>query len=371
MEEGDMAKLNNSTVGIIIPVYNEEKWLKETIDSVFAQPCKDFIAVVVNDGSTDRSEDIVKEESKSFPNLFYIKQENKGVSAARNAGIDFMLNSGVQYLSFLDADDIWVPGFYTDELENTIRNEDKDFYQFSHYWGNNQMTRLRRHPADSFEESNQMVNRYDRHFASYFYNSKLFRSYDIRFPEGMKVQEDVVFKYITLTVAKTFKSFDRYLFVYRSNAASVLHKKITKNDENLFLNSVIPSWAWAEQELVRLRQEDTNLVSNKDIEQCGVMKKTYAVDAIENLYELGYSLSDIRKIIDIYALESLIDNDLYLDSRRERFLNLYREYPHLIMLFCRIRALGLKLMRLFRNNSLIQHIRYPLKAEDVFGTLTS
>ena len=86
--------LNNRTVGIIIPVYNGEKWLKNAIDSVFTQPCKNLIAVVVNDGSTDRSEDIVKEASKTFLNLFYLKQDNKGVSAARNAGIDFMLKSG-------------------------------------------------------------------------------------------------------------------------------------------------------------------------------------------------------------------------------------------------------------------------------------
>ena len=361
-----MAMQNTRTVGVIIPVYNGEKWLKETIDSVFTQPCKNLIAVVVNDGSTDRSEDIVKKASKSFPNLFYIKQDNKGVSAARNAGIDFLLNSwGVQYLSFLDADDIWVPGFYTDELESNIRSENKDVFQFSHYWSNNTMTRLKKHPANTFDESSQELNRYDRGFASYFYNARLFRDYKIRFPEGMKVQEDVVFKYVILTAAKTYRSSDKYMFIYRSNADSVLHKKITKKDENNFLNSVIPCWDWAEQELTRLRLVDKDSITEEDIQQCKVMKKTYAVDAITNLCGLGFSLPEIRKTISDYQLIDMIENDLYLDNKRKQTMDLFRKNPRRVMMTFRVRALGLRFARLLRNNPLSQHRRYPLLAEDV------
>ena len=70
---------------VIIPVYNKEKQLSNTIESVIKQRFEDFELIVVNDGATDTSEAIIK--SFTDPRIHYIKQENQGVSVARNTGI--------------------------------------------------------------------------------------------------------------------------------------------------------------------------------------------------------------------------------------------------------------------------------------------
>ena len=76
-------------VSVIIPVYNVQKYLKECLDSLVEQTIKDDIEViVVNDGSTDKSQDIIDEYTKKYPEIFksYIK-ENGGQGSARNYGV--------------------------------------------------------------------------------------------------------------------------------------------------------------------------------------------------------------------------------------------------------------------------------------------
>ena len=87
---------------VIIPVYNKEKQLSNTIESVIKQRFEDFELIVVNDGATDTSEAIIK--SFTDPRIHYIKQKNQGVSVARNTGINA---ANADYIALLDADDLW------------------------------------------------------------------------------------------------------------------------------------------------------------------------------------------------------------------------------------------------------------------------
>ena len=91
---------------VVIPVYNKEKYLKETIQSVLNQVDVTFEIILVNDGSTDKSEAIIKDFDNSEIN--YILQINRGVSAARNTGITA---AKYDYIAFLDADDLWDPSY--------------------------------------------------------------------------------------------------------------------------------------------------------------------------------------------------------------------------------------------------------------------
>lgn len=90
-------------VSVIIPVCNCATYLPNAIDSVLTQTFKDFEIIVVDDGSTDNTEEVVK---KYGLQVKYIYQENKGPSAARNRGIK---ESKGEYIAFLDSDDIWLP----------------------------------------------------------------------------------------------------------------------------------------------------------------------------------------------------------------------------------------------------------------------
>ncbi len=98
------ASSNNPKVSVIIPTYNRAWILKEAIDSVLAQDFKDFELIVVDDGSSDDTEQILDAYKRD---LVVIRQPNRGVSGARNRGI---AAAGGQLIAFLDSDDLWLPG---------------------------------------------------------------------------------------------------------------------------------------------------------------------------------------------------------------------------------------------------------------------
>ena len=93
---------------VIIPVYNSDAYLEQTLTSVTMQTIgfeKNIQIIIVNDGSFDSSEDIILRYKKQYPdNIMYISQKNQGVSAARNAGIPYIRG---KYVNFLDSDDYW------------------------------------------------------------------------------------------------------------------------------------------------------------------------------------------------------------------------------------------------------------------------
>lgn len=89
-------------ISIIVPVYNVEKWLERCIQSLVDQSYQSLEIILIDDGSTDASSIICDEWSKKDHRITVVHQEHRGVSAARNLGID--LAHG-QFISFVDSDD--------------------------------------------------------------------------------------------------------------------------------------------------------------------------------------------------------------------------------------------------------------------------
>ncbi len=106
-------------LSVIIPAYNGERFLAETLDCVLNQTLKSVQIVIVNDGSTDSTADIIADYAKKHSNILPITQPNSGVSAARNNGIR---NASGEYLLFLDTDDVFTPDSFElmcDKLDKT------------------------------------------------------------------------------------------------------------------------------------------------------------------------------------------------------------------------------------------------------------
>lgn len=93
-------------ISVVIPLYNKKESIMEALDSVFKQTVLPDEIVIVNDGSTDGSDNII--ELLNHPLVRLIHQKNGGVSAARNAGIDTAKN---EWIALLDADDVWKPDY--------------------------------------------------------------------------------------------------------------------------------------------------------------------------------------------------------------------------------------------------------------------
>ena len=111
MERTYMAGL----VSVIMPIYNAEKYLADTLNSIFEQDYKDIEMVLVDDCSKDSSAKIISEYQKAHPEIvYYLQEKNMGAGAARNKALE--LAKG-QYVAFLDSDDMWLQGKITRQIE--------------------------------------------------------------------------------------------------------------------------------------------------------------------------------------------------------------------------------------------------------------
>jgi glycosyltransferase involved in cell wall biosynthesis len=118
----------NPLVSVIIPTYNRGWILKEAIDSVLSQDFDDFELIVVDDGSTDNTQDILDGYARD---ITVIRQDNRGVSAARNAGID---SASGQFIAFLDSDDLWLPGKLSLQVDFFNSNPEALICQTEEIW---------------------------------------------------------------------------------------------------------------------------------------------------------------------------------------------------------------------------------------------
>jgi glycosyltransferase involved in cell wall biosynthesis len=115
-------------VSVIIPTYNRAWVIKEAIDSVLAQDYAEFELIVVDDGSTDQTSDVLD----TFGNVIKVfSQKNKGVSAARNRGI---AEASGNFIAFLDSDDLWHPQKLSSQIDFFNQTPDALICQTEEVW---------------------------------------------------------------------------------------------------------------------------------------------------------------------------------------------------------------------------------------------
>ena len=114
----------NPTVSVVIPAYNYAHFVGEAIESVLAQTYEDFEVLVIDDGSTDNTREVVQAYVDKDNRVRYVYKDNAGLSAARNTGIEIATGA---YIAFLDADDLWT----CEKLERTMER----FAKLGPGWG--------------------------------------------------------------------------------------------------------------------------------------------------------------------------------------------------------------------------------------------
>lgn len=116
-------------ISVIIPVYNSEKYLRKTLESLLNQTMKSFEVIMVNDGSSDSSLDIMNEYREKYIMSRIINIKNSGASAARNIGIEYAQG---EYLSFIDSDDFISP-IFLERLYDIISKNNADIACCNYY----------------------------------------------------------------------------------------------------------------------------------------------------------------------------------------------------------------------------------------------
>lgn len=230
-------------ISLIIPVYNAEKFVSSTLDTIINQTIFEKIKVIlINDGSTDRSLEICDKYAKKFENIEVISQENQGVSAARNKGLEHVRTP---YVTFFDSDDITNCKMY-EVLLNNIKKFDADFatVNYSDYYIEEDKEIVKK--AAEFKivenrlEMNQLIfssNRIDNSVCDKLF--KLETICNIRFEKDYKIGEDMYFVFKAIQNAKRIVIDTNYVgFKY------IQHKSSAMNNQNFhekFIDPVILS----------------------------------------------------------------------------------------------------------------------------------
>ena len=172
-------------VSVIVPIYNSEKYLKKCIDSLVSQTLDDMEFILINDGSTDGSDEIIKSYNDS--RIKYFKRTNHGIGATRNFGID---KANGDFIGFLDSDDYVEPDMYL-KMYNECVNKNLDIVICDHYienGDNKDILKFIDFGVTSLNDSPNLL--LDINLAPWnkIYSKKIFSS-DTYYPTGVKYED--------------------------------------------------------------------------------------------------------------------------------------------------------------------------------------
>ncbi len=175
---------NNPSISVMMPTYNNGKYIKQAIDSIYAQEYDNIEIIVVDDGSTDNTKEILKQ----YKDIKYIYTEHKGISFARNVALE---HSKGEYMAFCDSDDYWLPNKLNTQIKYFKEHPDCEivFTKYKNIFESEQLKKIERVIHEQELEKTEK-----RHLPSALMKKSLFNKYG-NFDEGFKTGEDFEFVY--------------------------------------------------------------------------------------------------------------------------------------------------------------------------------
>lgn len=212
-------------ISVIVPCYNQGKYLDEALQSIFDQTHAGWECLIIDDGSTDNTEQVARKWTNKDVRFKYFYKENGGLSSARNKGLDECTGD---YIQFLDADDFIEPEKFSESLKTGQQSDIviTNFKMFTH--------KSKPYTEASFSLNNEQFNfqnilmKWDDGFAipihCGLFKRKLFAT--IRFNEQLKAKEDWVMwlQIYQLDIATLF--IDKSYAMYRFTAGSMTQNKL-------------------------------------------------------------------------------------------------------------------------------------------------
>lgn len=216
-------------VSIIIPVYNRENTIRECIESALSQTYKNIEIVIVNDGSADNTDRIVKELIEKYNNIKYICKENGGVSSARNVGIE---NAEGEYIVFLDSDDTLDKQFLSEMLAQMSDdvlpicgiNVQYESVSLKHLYNENEKISSVPVKDIAFVYGKYLLSS----AANKMYSRKVIVENNISFPTDVANGEDLIFNLLYAEYIKEFKIVNQLLYNYSVSEDDTLHSTYEK-----------------------------------------------------------------------------------------------------------------------------------------------
>lgn len=223
-------------VSIIVPVYNGQDFINRCLNSLINQTYSNVEIIVINDGSTDNSLDLLK---KYNDKIILINKENSGVSDSRNLGLE---KASGDYIMFCDIDD-WYEKVTVEKAVCEIGNYDLLKYRETRVFFDGSSIKRKENLAPMLyekEEIDIVIRRlfdlsWATHIYCFIYKTEIIKKNNIRFNSKIRYGEDANFILQYLLKVKNVKVIDEYLYNYYENSNSVTnnYSSIFKNMENL------------------------------------------------------------------------------------------------------------------------------------------
>lgn len=226
-----MSEKEHPILSVIVPVYNTGKYLREALDSVIMQDFQNLEVIVINDGSTDNSAEILEEYEKRLDCIHVFHRKNSGLSSTRNFGLK---QARGRYIYFFDSDDRVVDGALKN-LVSLIKKTNSDIIGFSgrdiDQQGNYLSDRRAfqklnmREPLEGQVMLAQMINSgsYSPIVSMYIYKHAFLEINDFKFADGF-IHEDEYFTIRALSLAKKAVSISEILFEHRIREGSIMSR---------------------------------------------------------------------------------------------------------------------------------------------------
>ena len=283
-------------ISIIIPTYNNSKYLKRCVDSVLNQSYNNIEIIVIDDGSTDDTNSVMS-EYKNTKKVKYVKQSNGGVSSARNNGLKMAHGD---YIMFLDSDDYFCQNYCEKMLSNIVKNNSDICLSGINYIKNDKSERIDFYNTNKLFNTSEIKNLISDNIYNYLlypvwnkiYNKKILES--INFDTSLIMGEDFIFNLQCLCNCKkvSYITENYYNYVINNNSTTSKMRKY---------NTIIS----IENEINYSKKVDSYL--NK----IGLEKKI-----IEKRKKWNYSLSYNKICNNIFA-----KNNPYKSKERKKIIN--------------------------------------------------
>nr|WP_302856620.1 glycosyltransferase [uncultured Ruminococcus sp.] len=222
--------LNNIKISLIVPCYNIRKYLPRCIESILAQTYKNLEIILISDGSTDGTDEVIREYAKKDSRIIPIFKQNSGVSDTRNRGLDIATGD---YIGFVDGDDYIEPEMYETLLKNAIENN-ADIshcgYQMvfpsrvDYYYNTGKKViqdnkkGIRDIIVGDYVEPSPCIKIYRKNIVN-----------NLRMPINIKINEDVLFNFYAFVNSKksVYEDLPFYHYILRKGSAAT--SKINQN----------------------------------------------------------------------------------------------------------------------------------------------
>lgn len=305
-------------VYVIIPAYNCQNYLEDSVASVLAQTSINAQVVIVDDGSTDETVQVIDSIADGNEKIHILHKENGGVSSARNKGIQYVLSISrdCDYIAFLDADDAWEKNFFDQAVLNII-DKGTDLIGFQSAVCNNELT-MRAQTVTLAEGqfvggNNSVWIHATQHFGAMLYSCGFLKKYHICFMENLRYSEDKIFSMQCMYLAHQIILKNKLLYLYRQNETSAISRRRFGIP---YFVPIIDGYLESDSQMLKYQNPNRGKLN-----QGHTMAMVYIMDMLEEHYQ---QFGNTEQVKDLFENKPLY-KEIYgegLEQKEKR----YQEY---------------------------------------------